>query len=98
MRTSAHWHPWLARVGREDLSRKRFNANSLRRVGPERATVKSLRTDIFTLKAKRRAKYDDAYARQERAIEKGQQPIGGVMVPIQVELLQGLGPEEDPQV
>lgn len=41
---------------------------------------------IFLLKAKRRAKYDDAYARQERAFEKGVQtpesfvPVRAVLV------------------
>jgi hypothetical protein len=36
-RAAARWRPWLARVGREVRSRERFNANSPRRVGPERA-------------------------------------------------------------
>jgi hypothetical protein len=35
--SSARWRPGIARVCREDRSRKRFDANSLRRFGPTRA-------------------------------------------------------------
>jgi hypothetical protein len=36
LRSSARWRPRPARLGREDLSRIRFKANSLRYVGPPR--------------------------------------------------------------
>lgn len=34
------------------------------------------------LKAKRRALYDDAYARQERALGKGLQPVSEHLIPV----------------
>ena len=49
---------------------------------------------IFSLKALNRARFDDAYARQERMLEKGQQPLGTVATPIHVELVRGPGPED----
>lgn len=47
---------------------------------------------IFMLKAKRRALYDDAYARQERAFEKGLQPLGDNAVPIRAVLVREAEP------
>jgi len=38
LQTSARWRTGPARVGREDRSRKRFDANSPRRCGPEKVT------------------------------------------------------------
>jgi hypothetical protein len=46
---------------------------------------------IFLLKAKRRAKYDDAYARQERALEKGLQPAEH-FVPVRALLVRDAEP------
>lgn len=48
---------------------------------------------IFMLKGKRRAKYDDAFARQERAFEKGLQPQGENLVPVRAILVR----DEPPQ-
>ncbi len=47
---------------------------------------------ILLLKAKRRAKYDDAYVRQERAFEKGLQPPDGGFVPVRAVLIADTPP------
>ena len=47
---------------------------------------------IFMLKGKRRAKYDDAYARQERAFEKGALPAD-MITPVRAILVRDEPPE-----
>lgn len=43
---------------------------------------------IFALKSLDRARFDDAYARQERAFEKGLQPQGDNLVPVRAILVR----------
>lgn len=47
---------------------------------------------IFALKSLNRARYDDAYARQERAFEKGLQPQDGGFVPVRAVLVADAPP------
>jgi hypothetical protein len=42
----ARWQTWRARVGRENRRRKRFDANLLRRVGPQQARDLGLRAEV----------------------------------------------------